>query len=100
MIDYGSVVPERENLPYYVIPMQWLNRWQKYTGCYKFDEEEESDRVLKTKDLAKLILGPYPGEINTERDLKNLMVDTRHKVFISDENYFGSNYIKNGKKED
>lgn len=41
MIQFGSVVPERENLAYYVIQIQWFHRWQKYTGCYKYDEDED-----------------------------------------------------------
>lgn len=67
------------------------------------DDEETNnpnDRGLPTKDPAKLKLGEYPGEINTDRDVKSLMVDTRYKVFINNDNYFGSYYIKNGKKED
>ena len=66
MIDFGSVVPERENLPFYLITRQWLNRWQKYTGCYKVDDEEGNHPGLPTKDPAKLVLGEYPGEINMD----------------------------------
>lgn len=32
-IQFSSVVPERENLPYYLISMTWFNNWQAYTGC-------------------------------------------------------------------
>ena len=45
MIEFGSVVPERENLTYYVINIQWFHRWQKYTGCFKYDEEDEDDEI-------------------------------------------------------
>lgn len=27
MIEFGSVVPERENLTYYVIHIAWFHRW-------------------------------------------------------------------------
>ena len=106
MIDYGSVVPERENLTYYVIQMQWYHRWQKYTGCYKYEEEEEgsADRRgatpgMNKKDKSKLILGQYPGEIYPIQELKSLMVDTRYKVLTNEKDFDGGFYIKNGKKE-
>ena len=48
-IEFGSVVPERENLPYYIISMKWFTKWQKYTGCLKvvdaIDDDDE-DAVL------------------------------------------------------
>ena len=36
----SSVVPEQENLPYYIISMAWFNNWQAYTGC---QEQEDSE---------------------------------------------------------
>ena len=33
LIQFASVVPERENLPYYLISTVWFNNWQAYTGC-------------------------------------------------------------------
>ena len=48
MIDYGGVIPERENIPYYLISMRWFTRWQKYTGCFKVDDDEETDQGVKT----------------------------------------------------
>ena len=71
MIEFGAVVPERENLPYYLISMKWFMRWQKYTGCFKVDSEEEDD-VLPTKDKSKLVLGEYPGEINPTKEVKEI----------------------------
>ena len=35
ILEFGSVIPERENLPYYIVSMAWFQRWQKYTGCLK-----------------------------------------------------------------
>ena len=35
MIQFGSVVPERESQPYFIISQAWFTRWQKYTGCFK-----------------------------------------------------------------
>ena len=74
MIEFGSVVPEREYLPYYVIPMDWYTRWQRYTGCFKSQVSDDSDddedanlgRNRKRKDTAqekqkKVVLGSYPG---------------------------------------
>ena len=56
MIEFGSVVPERENLTYYVINIQWFHRWQKYTGCFKYDEEDEDqigshDNIGEVKNI-------------------------------------------------
>ena len=107
MIEFGSVVPERENLTYYVISIQWFHRWQKYTGCFKYDEDEDDELDaqrnkdgLPRKDPRKLLLGDYPGEINAREDLKSLIVDTRYSVFANDRDYDGAFFIKNGKKEE
>ena len=27
MIEFGSVIPEREGLPFYIISMKWFTRW-------------------------------------------------------------------------
>ena len=78
------MVPERANLPYYIISMKWFTKWQKYTGCVKvvdaIDDDDE-DAVLgrgssaKPKfDKTRIILGDYPGEINTERELRDLLL--------------------------
>lgn len=44
-IESAKVVPEREYLPFYIISQRWFTRWQKYTGCFKVndDDEEEND---------------------------------------------------------
>ena len=41
IIEFGSVIPEREDLPYYIVSMAWFQRWQKYTGCLKVQAEED-----------------------------------------------------------
>ena len=56
MIQFSSVVPERENLPYYLISMPWFKNWQAYTGCApKNDSDDEMEEPQK---------GKYPGCIN------------------------------------
>lgn len=57
MIEFGGVVPERENLPYYIISIKWFTRWQKYTGSLKIDSDEDEDDGLHHKDKSKVILG-------------------------------------------
>ena len=69
MIEYSSVVPERENLAYYLISMTWFHKWQKYTGCFKVhvngdDEEMEGESNANNDD--SIILGDHPGQINSE----------------------------------
>ena len=44
MIEFGCVIPERENLPYYLITMKWYTRWQKYTGCFKKKEADQEEQ--------------------------------------------------------
>ena len=70
IIDFGGVVPERENLPYYLISMRWFLRWQKYTGCFKVESDSDDD-VLPVKDKSKLVLGDFPGEINTTKEVND-----------------------------
>ena len=41
ILEFGSVIPERENLPYYIVSMAWFQRWQKYTGCFKVQTDED-----------------------------------------------------------
>jgi len=42
MIQFASIVPERENLPYYIIAMDWFKRWRSYTGqAEKKDSDDE-----------------------------------------------------------
>jgi len=43
MIEFSSVVPERENLPYYIITIDWFTRWQKYTGCFNVNTRDAID---------------------------------------------------------
>ena len=89
MIEFGSVVPERENLPFYMISMPWYTRWQRYTGCMKvqdISDSDDEDAVLgrsrkgagradqtKSKDRSKVLLGDHPGVINGDKDLKRII---------------------------
>ena len=41
LVAMGSVVPEREDLAFYIITIGWWKRWQKYTGCFQLDPEEQ-----------------------------------------------------------
>jgi len=76
MIENGGVVPERENLPYYLISMKWFTRWQKYTGCFKVNSDDDGEYILPVKDKSRLVLGDYPGEINLTKELKELAKET------------------------
>lgn len=71
-IEFGSVIPEREGLPFYIISMKWFSRWQRYTGCLKIEDSEDENSGLPTKDKSKIILGPHPGSINQLADIKDL----------------------------
>ena len=85
MIEFGSVVPERENLPYYMISMPWYMRWQRYTGCLKVQDISDSDdedavlgrsrkgRSNQTNDRSKVVLGEHPGVINNDKDTKRII---------------------------
>ena len=39
-INYGGVVPERANLLYFIISMDWFVKWQKYTGCFRTEGDQ------------------------------------------------------------
>ncbi len=99
MIEFGSVVPEREGLPFYIISMKWFTKWQRYTGCLKIEDSEDENIGLPTKDKSKIILGPYPGFINTNADLKDLAY-TSKSLISPDDDIFNHFYLKAGKKED
>jgi hypothetical protein len=100
MIEYGSVVPERGNLPYFIISMRWLTRWQKYTGCFKVTSDDEDEDILRVKDKSKLVLGDYPGEINLTKELKELAKETQNEIMAPADDFFGKIYLKRGIKED
>ena len=102
MIDYGGVVPERENLPYYLISIRWFTRWQKYTGCFHVedDDDEDDDQGMQTtKDSSKIILGEYPGEINSDREMRDLCSKVDEKTIAPEEDFYCHYYLKAGKKE-
>ena len=89
MIEYGGVIPERENLPYYLISIRWFTRWQKYTGCFKVeDDEEENDR-----GSSKVILGEYPGEINSDREMRDLCIRVNEKIIAPEEDFYCHYYL-------
>ena len=98
MIQYGSIVPERENLPYFLIAMPWFTRWQKYTGCLKVDAGDD-DNVSISQVKLNIRLGEYPGEINSRSEVGQLMRDTS-KILTARDDYYGECYLKDGKKED
>ena len=94
MIDYGGVIPERENLPYYLVSMRWFTRWQKYTGCFKVEDEEETEQGVKTtKDSSKVILGEYPGEINSDREMRDLCIKVNEKTIVPEEDFYCHYYL-------
>jgi len=47
-----------------------------------------------------IVLGDHPGPINSEREVMALGCDTEKKVLVTSQDYFGSFYLKDGKKED
>lgn len=98
MIENSSVVPERENLPYYLISIGWYNKWQKYTGCFKVEQDDEDMEDESNTD--SMILGDHPGEINPERDVKALSKETHKRIMASNDDYYGKFYLADGKKED
>jgi hypothetical protein len=100
MIEFASVVPEREALPFFIISQRWYTRWQKYTGCFKVDDGEDSndDEVFRKPDKSKVILGPHPGEINVAADLKDILTRL-DDVAAPQDDIYGNFYIKAGAKE-
>lgn len=103
IIEFGGVVPERENLPYYLVSMKWFTRWQKYTGCFKVESDSEDD-VLPVKDKSKLILGEYPGELNPSKEVKEFAYignrNNNQDFILLTDDFYGHTYLRKGKKED
>ena len=69
-------MPEREALPFFLISQHWFTKWQKYTGCFKVEDDDddmENDQVFPNKNKSDLVLGPYPGPINEKVDLKSII---------------------------
>ena len=100
MMKFGSVVPEREYLPFYIVAQSWFTRWQKYTGCFQVDDsdDDDDDEVFPNKDSSKVVLGPYPGAINESFDLRALQVAMRD-VMVPEYDNYGSFYMKASAKE-
>ena len=107
MIQFGSVIPERENLPYYIIGIDWFNRWQRYTGCFKVKDvssSEDEDAVLGrskknrkdkqngTKDKSKLQLGEHPGHINPTREIAKFLMKLDVSVTLPRNDFYGNHY--------
>lgn len=96
-------MPERENLPYYLISMKWFTRWQKYTGCFKVESDSEDD-VLPVKDKSTLVLGEYPGEINPTKEVKEFAylgnTGMSEDFFQPIDDFYGGTYLRKNKKED
>lgn len=67
LIEFSSVVPERQNLTYHVIVKKWYLRWQTYTRCNSSEEE--------SKTATSEAEPHHPGPINTPVDIKSI-IDT------------------------
>ena len=73
-------MPERENLRYYIVSMDWYQRWEAYS-----------------KDQENAV---FPGPINSNADLKKLIVTQDLLQFGDLEHYFTDYNLKDGAKED
>ena len=90
LIQFSSVVPERENLPYYLISMIWFKNWQLYTGCAPKEELERQQESAPR----------YPGVINSGKQLEKIL-DTKFDTKINyKEDLFNNWHLKAGMKED
>ena len=77
LIEFASVIPERDNLRYYVLSMKWFRRWQEYTMVEAVTDNDESKSTTVTRDSIAVdqsmssSLGPGrserrgPGPINS-----------------------------------
>jgi len=84
LIQSASFIPEKANLRYYIISIQWFNRWKAYTTS----SSEEGAADLQ-----------HPGPINTVADIKDLLV--RKDLFEHKHDYFyGNLHLKDTCKED
>ena len=88
-----SVVPEEENLPYYIISMAWFNKWCAYTGC---QEQEDSDEPQEAAGLSK----NYPGQVNQDKQLMAILDLRRDGKIEYDQDFFDEWHLKRGMKED
>ena len=93
MIQFASVVPERENLPYYIISMKWFEDWQAYTGCASRKDGEESEDIEEPR-------ARHPGPINNNKQLTAILdLNERNRIDFNQE--FSNNWhLKRGMKED
>ena len=92
MIQFSSVVPERENLPYYLITIAWFNNWKAYTGC---ESQNESDEEIEEPHRGK-----HPGMINPPSQLRAIL-DLKYDDKVQYNNDFFDNWhLKRGVKED
>ena len=99
MLQFGSVVPEREAEPYYLIAQNWFTRWQKYTGCFKVEDEDddENDEVFPSKDKSNLVLGAFPGLVNERADLRSICA--KDDDLTPDNDIYCNFQLKPGMKE-
>lgn len=64
------------------------------------DDEEETDRgAQSSKDKSKVILGEYPGEINSDREMRELCIKVNEKIIAPEEDFYCNYYLQAGKKE-
>jgi len=74
LIEFASVIPERDNLRYYVLSMKWFRRWQEYTMVETVTDNDDSkstrDSLAVDRSMSSS-LGPGrserrgPGPINS-----------------------------------
>ena len=103
MIEFGGVVPERADLPYYLVSMAWYQRWQRYTGCVKVDDGADpynDEMHIDESNQDSVILGDHPGMINSEREIEKLAKPTARKIFTNKTDFYGGFYLRDGVKED
>lgn len=81
MLSESSIVPERGNLRYYLVSVEWFNRWKLYC-C-----SQDSNPV-------------HPGQINQRNDIKQLIF-TNNLIQLGTLDYFyNSLHLKDTAKED
>lgn len=74
-----------------MIAQKWFTKWQKYTGCFKVDDDDDDDaedEVFPSKDKSDIVLGTYPGAINETIDLKSIGAST--DVLAPKEDIYGN----------
>ena len=92
LLQMSSVVPEQENLPYYIISMAWFKDWQAYTGCQEQEDSDEQEEPALAKN--------YPGPVNQDKQLVAILDLKRDGKIQYDQDFFDGWHLKRGTKED